>query len=136
MSQLSYDTLMKALTLADNLIATKVPKHKAIDEAAKQFNLGPKDHDWLISQLTSGEKTINLSTSFGEITVRLAGGGGTITSTLKTPPSMEEEDVAFKAAVDTVESFILSLAIEGYDLTDPRFVKALEEVLTKIDNNT
>jgi aminoglycoside phosphotransferase len=49
--------------------------------------------------------------------------------------SAPQEAVA-EAQADALEAFILALACEGYDISEPRFVKALQTSLEAIANNS
>ncbi|MCG3150564.1 MAG: hypothetical protein PCFJNLEI_04050 [Verrucomicrobiae bacterium] len=48
-------TLTKALQYALDLLEIEpgMTKHKATEEAAKQFDLGPIDEEWLLNHLTA-----------------------------------------------------------------------------------
>ena len=67
---------------------------------------------------------------------------GEITSELKEQlmPNAEEctPDVieVAEAHTDALEAFILALACEGYDVSEPRFVTALQSSLEAIANNS
>lgn len=65
------------------------------------------------------------------ITQREEGGAAAIKSTFDT----EHDDSQYSAALDGVESLILSMYCEGIDVTRPSFIKALETTLEAIDNN-
>jgi hypothetical protein len=54
MSQGDADTLMKALdyALALRRDDARISRHMAAEEAAKRFDLGPADEEWLLNQLT------------------------------------------------------------------------------------
>ena len=66
-------------------------------------------------------------------------GGGRITSDLHThfhdPDLINELDAVGDAAADALESFILALACEGYDIKAPAFSCALEIAAETIANN-
>ena len=51
------ETLAKALTFALDLLehGPCMTKLKATEEAAKQFDLGPLDEDWLLNHLTESK---------------------------------------------------------------------------------
>ena len=51
------ETLAKALRHALELIQREpgMTNHRAAEEAAKQFNLGPLDEEWLLNHLTEGK---------------------------------------------------------------------------------
>lgn len=67
---------------------------------------------------------------------------GEITSELKKQLIDENEPGTFneielgEAQADALEAFILALACEGYDISEPRFVKALQTSLEAIVNNS
>ena len=50
-------TLAKALQYANDLLQYEpgLTKLKATEEAAKQFDLGPLDEEWLLNHLTGGK---------------------------------------------------------------------------------
>jgi hypothetical protein len=52
------ETLAKALRYALDLIehAPGMTMLKAAEEAAKQFDLGPLDEEWLLNHLTEGKR--------------------------------------------------------------------------------
>ena len=52
------ETLMKALQYATDLLGHEpgMTKLKATEEAAKQFNLGPLDEEWLLNHLTDADR--------------------------------------------------------------------------------
>lgn len=71
-----------------------------------------------------------------EIVLIVKRNGGTITSDL------HNEDVgtgpgeaAYKAAVDTLESFILAAAIAGIDVAAPAFIEAIETTVEAVSNH-
>jgi len=52
------ETLAKALQYANDLLHHEpgMTKLKATEEAAKQFNLGPLDEEWLLNHLTDADR--------------------------------------------------------------------------------
>ena len=61
---------------------------------------------------------------------------GQIESTLKVVGrTMDEEDVAFNAAVDGMESLILAQACAGMDLNHPDYVEAVNTAYEAINNH-
>jgi hypothetical protein len=69
------------------------------------------------------------------ITVTLAGKGGTITSDLKHGEPSSPEDEGYFAAVDAVECMILAHVCAGIDVTDPKYVGGVQTALDKIAMN-
>ncbi len=59
-------------------------------------------------------------------------GVGTIKSDLKE----QFCDSEGQAQIDALESFILALACEGYDISEPRFARAIQSSLDAIANNS
>jgi hypothetical protein len=49
---------------------------------------------------------------------------------------VSSEKVMAEAQAHALESFILALACQGYDVSEPRFVKALQSSLEAIVNNS
>ena len=77
------------------------------------------------------------------ITVRvedkIGGKVGEIESRLKEQlidPDPDQSNDSANAQADAIESFILALACEGYDVSEPRFVYALQSSLEAITNNS
>ena len=74
------------------------------------------------------------------IEIKVAGGGGTITSNLKEEDSPETEGAArerieFNRMIDGIEALILASACEGIDVAAPAFVKAITTAVEAAGNN-
>jgi hypothetical protein len=84
-------------------------------------------------------KNITLNTAYGDIEVKLDGkGAGTIKSSLHDDsielPGAETEFMQYEAAIDAVESLLLSLACEGVNITTPQFKLAVETTVEAANN--
>jgi len=86
-----------------------------------------------------GEMMADITTIYvegGKFDITVEKDGGSITSKgLKVSWPVEEEEITFNAAIDGLESFLLSLACEGIDLHDSRIKRALETALESIGNH-
>jgi hypothetical protein len=53
------ETLAKALAWVNERLAKEpgLERWKAVDEAARRFDLGPLDTEWLLNQLTPPQRT-------------------------------------------------------------------------------
>lgn len=58
--------------------------------------------------------------------------GGTISSNLL--EGDEPPDPLYKAAIDSLESFILAAAVAGVDIESPAFLEAIETTVETIDH--
>lgn len=80
-------------------------------------------------------KTINLP-CFG-ISIAISGDAnedmtsGTVVSDLRDAESTSQ----YRASIDTLEQFILSAACAGIDVTDSRFLQAIEETVQAVSNH-
>jgi hypothetical protein len=75
-----------------------------------------------------------MSLQFEGIQVTIEGDGGSIVSALKTAEH-NESDKLYNSAMDGIESLILSLALQGYDVRSPKFVKAVKDTVSACANN-
>lgn len=75
-----------------------------------------------------------MSLQYGGIQVSIDGGMGIIESALKVAEH-NESDALYNAAIDGVESLILSLALQGYDVRNGKFVKAVKDTVDACANN-
>jgi hypothetical protein len=76
--------------------------------------------------------TINLGGVLNDsITLELSGGGGVVTSTLKTECE-DEGDLEYNAAIDGVEALILSHAVAGVDVESVEYKEGLVGALQAI----
>lgn len=66
------------------------------------------------------------------IQIHVNGKGGTIHSNLK--QGDEDSSREFNIAVDTLESFLLALAVAGVPLNTPNVIEALETTVDKLFN--
>lgn len=80
-------------------------------------------------------KTYEIEVSGGKFVIQqIPEIGWKITSEgIKNDHAMDEEDNAFNAAIDGVESFLLALASEGVDLDDPKIRNAVNVSVEAID---
>ena len=60
--------------------------------------------------------------------------GGRLSSNLKFTDDPEDDDPEYCIAADTVENFILAMACEGIDVTDPRMINAITTIGDSIAN--
>ena len=67
------------------------------------------------------------------LTVDVALDNGVIISGL--PREVDDDGREFNAAMDGIEAFVLALACEGVDLTQPVFAKAIETAVDACGNN-
>lgn len=72
-----------------------------------------------------------INTTDGHIAVTVRDGSGQITSDLK---SHDEDAGEFNAAIDGMESLILALAVNGFDVESPKFAQAVQTTLDAIGN--
>ena len=68
-----------------------------------------------------------------EITVNTLQGSGSIET--KNIKADIEEEFLFNSAIDGLESLILSLACQGYDITEPKFKQAIDDAINGIAQN-
>ena len=59
----------------------------------------------------------------------------TIVSKLKEGSNLGEEDIAFNAAMDALESMILAHALAGVDIEAPAYLEGIDTAIDAIENN-
>ena len=71
--------------------------------------------------------------------IEIIGGTVVIEDNMLMSTGLRAEDspeyVEYNSAVDGVESLILALAMEGYDISDPKFISALNTTMDALSNN-
>ena len=79
---------------------------------------------------------IELKLDSGVFLIECGDDGGAVTSQgFKTDHAMDEEDVAWNASVDAIESLLLAMAMEGIDLDTPAMRTALQTTLEAMSNH-
>lgn len=75
-----------------------------------------------------------MSLQYSGLRVTIEDGVGVIESALKTSEH-NESDALYNASIDGVESLILALAMEGYDVRNAKFVQAVKTSVESCVNN-
>jgi hypothetical protein len=71
---------------------------------------------------------------FGIVVTLSGDGGGKLTSDLKEGGPVTEDDSAYEAAMDGIESMILAHAVAGIDITDPKYLEGIETAVESCSN--
>lgn len=69
-----------------------------------------------------------------DMVISVVEGGGSLSSNLHIEEP-EGDERLYEAAINGVESLILSLASEGVDITTPSFVRSIEDSIQTIENH-